>query len=138
MTAYVGNNLDVKWIDASGTVTLNGDQTLFDYAPSIDLVDQTAGADTNKTYLTTLKDGKASLTAYLQAGTASGGTLTFSRVYEGAVGTIVYSPEGTAATKPKYTLPVIAMGAAFSYPFAGNVEAKVDFQQNGARTEGTN
>jgi hypothetical protein len=138
MTAYTGSALDVKWIDGSGTVTISGDQTILDYTPSIDLVDQTAGADTNKTYLTTLKDGKASLTAYLQAGTASGGTLAFSRVYEGAVGTIIYSPEGTAATKPKYTLPVIAMGAAFSYPFAGNVEAKVDFQQNGARTEGTN
>lgn len=138
MTAYVGKDLDVKWIDASGTVQLNGDFTAFDYTPSIDLVDQSAGSDTNKTYLTTLKDGKASLTANFQAGTAVGGTASFSRLYEGASGTVVWSPEGTAATKPKYTIPALAMGAVFSYPFAGLVEAKCDFQQNGARVEGTN
>lgn len=138
MTAYMGKDLDVKWIDASGTVQLNGDQTSFEYTPSIDLVDQTAGADTNKTYITGVKDGKASISALFQAGTATGGTATYSRVYEGAAGTIVYSPEGTAATKPKYTLPVIAMGAAFTYPFDKLVEVKCDFQQNGARVEGTN
>ena len=138
MTAYTGSALDVKWIDGSGTVTISGDQTILDYTPSIDLVDQTAGADTNKTYLTTLKDGKASMTALLQAGTANGGTLTFSRLAEGSSGTIVWSPEGTAATKPKYTMAAISMGAGFSYPFDNRVEVKVDFQQNGARAEGTN
>ncbi len=138
MTAYTGSALDVKWVDTTGTVTISGDQTLFEYAPSIDLVDQTAGADTNKTYLTTLKDGKASMTALLQAGTASGGTLTFSRLSEGTPGTIIWSPEGTAASKPKYTMPAISMGANFSYPFDNRTEVKVDFQQNGARIEGTN
>jgi len=119
-------------------VLLHGDFTVFDYSPSIDLVDQSAGVDTNKTYLTTLKDGKASLTTNFQSGTAVGGTASFSRVYEGASGTVVWSPEGTAAAKPKYTIPAIAMGAVFSYPYAGLVEAKCDFQQNGARVEGTN
>lgn len=138
MAAFKGKDLDVKWIDTSGTVSLNGDFTAFDYTPSVDLLDQTAGADTNKTYITGVKDGKASLTALLQAGTASGGTVAFSRVYEGAEGTVIWSPEGTAATKPKYTMPVIAMGAAFTYPFNALVEAKVEFQQNGARVEGTN
>jgi len=138
MTAYTGSALDVKWIDTSGTLTLTGDQTAFDYAPSIDLVDQSAGADTNKTYLTTLKDGKASLNCLFQAGTVAGGTIMASRLTEGVNGTIVWSPEGTAASKPKYTMPAISMGASFTYPFANNTELKAEFQQNGARVEGTN
>jgi hypothetical protein len=138
MTRYLGKNLDVKWIDGSGTITISGNQTAFDYTPSIALVDQTAGADTNKTYLTSVKDGKASLSALFHGGTVTGGTVTTSRLAEGTEGTLIWSPEGTASGKPKYTIPAISTGAAFSYPFDNKVEFKAEFQQNGARVEGSN
>lgn len=138
MTAYTGKDLDLKWIDGSGTATVSGDQTAFEYNPSIELVDQTAGADTNKSYVTGVKDGKASLTAYMQAGTGAGGTIIFNRLIEGSSGTLIWSPEGTATGKPKYTAPMIVNSYSSSVPFGGNVEIKVDFQQNGARVDGAN
>ncbi len=138
MPAYKGSNLDVKWVHAAGTATLTGDQTAFEYSPSVDLIDQTAGADTNKSYIVGTKDGKASLTAYLQSGTSTGGTVTFNTCIEGAEGTLIFSPEGTATGKPKSTIPAISLGWSQSMPFAGNVEVKVDFQQNGARVDGVN
>ena len=138
MAAFIGSALDIKWVHSAGTASLNGDFRSFSYTPSVDLVDQTAGNDTNKTYLTALKDGRASLSCLLQAGTAAGGTAMTAVLTEGSSGTIIWSPEGTAATKPKYTMAAIAMGAASTVPYAGAVEITCDFQQNSARTEGTN
>ena len=137
-TSYTGSALVVQWLYASGTNTISGNQRTFTYTPSIDLVDQTSGADTNKHYLTAVKDGQATLEALVQAGTNSGGTAAFSTLTEGNSGTLIWSPEGTAATKPKYTMPAISNGAGFTYPYADVVVASVSFQQNGTRTEGTN
>lgn len=138
MTAYIGSALDIKWLYAAGTTSLNGDFRTFSYNPSVDLKDQTAGNDANKTYLPGLKDGRAAMTALLQAGTAAGGTAMLAVLGEGYSGTLIWSPEGTAATKPKYTIPAICMGAAMTVPYDETIEISCDFQQNGARTEGTN
>ena len=136
MAAFSGSALVVKWI-YSGTTVLTGDQRTFSYTPSIDLIDQTAGGDPNKTYLTAVKDGRAQMSALFQDTTTSGGTATFTKCGEGYSGTIEWYPEGTALGKSKYTMPAICMGAAFTYPYADVTEVAVEFQQNGARTEGT-
>lgn len=137
-TSYSGSALNVQWIYASGTATISGNQRTLSYTPTIDLIDQTSGADSNKHYLTAVKDGKATLEALVQSGTNAGGTSAFATLTEGAVGTLVWSPEGTGATKPKYTIPAIAQGVGFTYPYADVVVASVSFQQNGTRAEGTN
>jgi hypothetical protein len=138
MPAFSGSALDIKWLYASGTTLLNTDFKTFNYNPSIDILDQSAGNDTNKSYITALKDGRCAFTGLLQSGTAAGGTIMVATLAEGNSGTLVWSPEGTAAGKTKYTIPAIAMGAAFTYPFADLIEISCDFQCNGARVEGTN
>lgn len=133
MPSYEGKNLNVQWIHSAGTAVLSGDFRKFDYTPSVEMVDETAGSDTNKQYLVGVKDGKASFSALMQA---AGSALTNALV-EGAVGTIIWSPEGTASTNEKHTMPAISGGVVWSIPYRGVVEISVDFQQNGARTDGS-
>lgn len=132
--SYSGSAIVVTW---NGTV-ISGNQTAFDYTPSIDLYDQTSAADTNKKYISGVKDGNASMSALVQSGTNGGGTALYSILYEGASGTLKWSPEGTAASKPYYQCLAISQGVGFTYPYNNVVVANVSFQQNGARTEGTN
>ena len=136
--SYSGSALVVTWTQASGTNIISGDQTSFDYTPSIDLIDQTSGADTNKKYLSSVKDGSVSMTSYFQSGTNLRGTASWTTLTEGLVGTLMWQPEGTATTKPKYTMPAISKGVGFSHPYADKVTASLSFQQNGTRVEGTN
>lgn len=132
MPAYVGKDLVVQWATTGGTTTVTGDFRSFSYTPSVDLVDQTAGPDTQKTYLPNLKDGQCSLAAVMQAS----GTALSVALAEGTQGTLFVGPEGTASTKQKLTIPAISMGAKFNIPYADIVELSCDFQQNGARTDG--
>jgi hypothetical protein len=138
MPAYSGVNLNAQWIQAAATTVLSGDYRTLNYAPSIDLLDESAGADATKLYIAAQKDGQASFASLLQTGSGAGGTAMAAALVEGAVGTLIWSPEGTAAAKPKYTLPAISQGASFNYQYAGLSEFSVNFQQNGLRVEGTN
>jgi hypothetical protein len=138
MAAYSGSALNIQWLYGSGTTVLTGDQKTFSYNPSIDLLDQSAGNDSAKSYITALKDGRCAFNGFLQSGSSAGGTIMMANLIEGYSGTLVWSPEGTASTKPKYTQPAISMGAALTMPFAGLVEISCDFQCNGLRVDGTN
>jgi len=138
MSAFAGSSLVVRWLQAAATTVLTGDHRNFSYTPSIQFYDQTAGADENKSYLPGVKDGAASYEAVMQAGADAGGTTTYAVLAEGAVGTIEFSPEGTTAGKTKYLVPALSQGAAFSYPYQDVVTVTVNWQQNGARTQGTN
>jgi hypothetical protein len=138
MAAFSGSAMVIHFLQGAGTVVMNGDYRTFTYTPSIDLADQTAGNDTNKSYIATMKDGKASFGGLIQGSNVAGGTLMVAGCAEGLTGTLKWSPEGTAAGKTLYTMPVIAQGGAISFPYADVCDVKIDFQQNGARTEGTN
>ena len=138
MADFSGSALNVQWTYGTGTYTLTGDQRNLSYTPSIDLIETTAGADSNKTYISGPKDGQAQFEALMQSGTAATGTAVYSLLTEGNFGTLIYSPEGTGAGKPKVTLPATSLGAAFGYPYSDVVTVSVPFQQNGTRVEGTN
>lgn len=138
MAAFSGSALDIKWLYGAGTTLLNTDFRTFNYNPSGDLIDQSAGSDANKTYIGGLKDGRAAFSGLLQGAAVAGGTVMAATLAELNSGTLIWSPEGTAAGKSKYTMPAISLGAAFTYPYNDVVTVACDFQQNGARTEGTN
>ena len=138
MSTFAGSSLVVSWMQPAATTILTGDHKSLTYTPSINFIDATAGADTHKTYIAGVKDGSATYSANMQGGTASGGTITFSTVAEGNLGTLKIQPEGTASTKPYINIPAISQGAAFNYPYQDVVEVTVNFQQNGARVEGSN
>ena len=137
MSAFAGSSLVVTWIQAAATTVLTGDHKSCSYTPSLGLYDQTAGADANKSYIPGVKDGSVTFNAIMQSGTGSGGTLTFSTLTEGNIGTVIIQPEGTVAAKPKITIPAISQGAAQSWPYDNVCEVTVNWQQNGLRVEGT-
>lgn len=133
MATFKGSSLALSWTTAGATVALEGDFQSCTLNDSVDLAEITAGADTNKTYLTGAKDGDAAVTYYHQ-----GGTTDIGQLLPGQAGTLFIYPEGTASTYPKYTFPALCQGANQSYPYAGAVEINVAFQQNGTRIDGTN
>ncbi len=138
MSEFAGSSLVAQWVQAAATTTITGDHKSFSYTPSINLIDATAGADANKTYIPGVKDGTWTFNAILQAGSGAGGTLTYSTLAEGNIGTLIVMPEGTAAGKTRHSYPSISQGAAFSMPYDNVVEVTVNGQQNGPRVEGTN
>lgn len=101
MTAYTGRNLYVTF---GGTVAA-ADYRSFEPHGEIGLEDGSAGADLGRTFLSTLKEGNASLTLRSISGTA--GTAKWITWAEGAEGPLVWAPEGTATGKIKGSVNAI-------------------------------
>jgi len=130
MAGLTGKGLYIKF---GGTV-LNTDYRTFSAARSIDKVDGSAGADTFKTYLTTLKDGSISCAIIAQAAdTSTRGTLT-----PGTGGSLEYGLEGTATGKQKvlYT-SVFVENANVSASHNDLIVVDITWQPNSDPTEGT-
>lgn len=135
MPAYTGSGLIVKWIYTSGTITMDTDYHDFQYSPSIDFHEQTAGADTSKTRIAGLKDGSVSYNGLLQAGDLPAWGTAMAL---GMAGTIIYQPEGTASGKYAGTIPAICQGMTHHFVYNALVEANVSWLQNGDESHGTN
>ena len=138
MSGFHGKNLVATWIQAAATTVLTGDHKSCSLTPSVNLIDETAGADANKQYIVGVKDHTATFNASLQSGSGSGGTATFSTLSTGNIGTLRIEPEGTATTKPRLSLPAISQGVQYSWPYDNLCEVTVNFQGNGALTETAN
>jgi len=135
MPAFSGKYLVVLWFtDTAGTVDLSGDFRQFSYNEANDMIDQTAGADANKTYIPGLKDNQSQLTAIYQ----KGGTALLDAVTSGLQGTLFVSPEGTTTGNRKITIPAITASRNMAQPYNDVVELSVTFQGNGAITNGKN
>ncbi len=94
MAHYSGGDL---YIIFAGVV-VDTDFRSFNWDDSIDLVEFTAGADTDKSYGTTLRDCSGGLSYVVENGAA--GTAIDGALYIGAQGTLEWGPEGTASGKP--------------------------------------
>ena len=138
MSSIIGSAAVIRWIQAAGTTILSGDYRTFTYTPSIELLDETAGADTNRQRVSYMKDGQAAMTALMQSGSGAGGTAMAAALVEGAVGTLEWNLEGTAAGKVKNYIPAISMGCPVTMPYNNFIELSPTWQQNGTRSEGTN
>lgn len=128
MPEYTGAALVANYIYTGGTVGLNADYRSIETTKSIGLVEATAGSDTNKSYLSTVKDGKYTWNAVAQ----TAGTVLETALVAGTYGTLIIQREGTATGKPKETCPVWCLGASFKYPYDNVVEISCEFQANGA------
>jgi hypothetical protein len=134
MPSYKGSNLLIQWIHSGGTLSMNPDFREVSYAPSVDLFEDTAGADQAKGYVAGQKDGKIDFKGVDQSKQmipATWGTA----LLEGNGGTLIISPEGTAAGNAKFTIPAISLGANLKWPYNNICEISVSFQQNGVRTD---
>ena len=130
MAAITGTNLYLKF---GGTV-LDTDYRTFGGTRTIDSVDASAGSDTYKTYLTTLKDGTRSATIVVQAAdTSTKGTLV-----PGVGGTLEWGLEGTASGSVK-ALCTAAFVSSYNESMSYNdlVVVDVSWQLNADVTDST-
>ena len=128
MPEYTGKDLRLDWIHAGGTITLSGDYRTLSESKEMALVDASAGADTDRTYLTTLKDGTLEFSALHQ----TGGSVLKAALEPGTFGTLIVGPEGTAAGKPKESIPAIVSNRTVQYPYDDVIEISATFQRNGS------
>ncbi len=129
-----GSTMTLTWVTTTyGTVTLNADYRACKITPSVDVIDGTAGADTNKVkYL-----GKTDVKADVELVTQAGGTATNAALNAGVQGTLFVGPEGTVAGKPKFTLPAFSTGATYDFPYADIAKITCGFEANGPYIIGT-
>lgn len=128
MAQYLGKNTVVTF----ASTALN---TLYRNASveeSVDLVDKSAFSDAHKSYLAALKDTTFSIEFLID------GTAAWAACAPATEGTVVYSPEGTASGKPKYTAVGIVASRSRENPYNELVTASVEFNLQAAWTEGTN
>jgi len=132
MASYVGSSLILNWITAAATTSLSGDARTFTQNETIDTVDATAGADTQKQWLPGPKDRTANLTYLHQQGTAD-----IVLTYPGQIGTLDVYPQGSSTGSPKYSYPFLVNSYAKSIPYAGVVEHTIGFLSYGSAVLGT-
>jgi len=96
----------------------------FNSAESEGIVDQSAGADTGVTYLTTLRDGTFAVTVKHKAGD----TAVFGALVPGTEGTLEWAEEGTTATYPKHTVNAILTGRNQTAAYADLIVIDFSFQ----------
>lgn len=123
-----GPTMVLTWVTSAGTVLLAGDYRSCTWAPSIDYVDVSAGADTQHGRLTALKDARADITLVAQ----TGGTQIQTYLQPGQAGTLTIQPEGTAANKRKIVFPSYADGAQVEMPYSTEVVLTCGFTAGGA------
>lgn len=131
MPAFHGKDLVFTWIWSGGTIAANTYYRSVDWNPSGELFDQTAGADTHKTYIPGVKDSTVNFAGLSQAG----GTVLSTAFAVNNGGTIIISPEGTATGKRKITVPAYSQGAKETWPYDNVCEISCSFQGNGAWTD---
>ena len=124
MAHYTGKDL---YIEFAG-VAFNTDYRSLNVDRQIDTVEVSAGADTDKSYLTTLRDATFSVTYVDENGS---GTAINGALYEGAYGTLTWGPEGTASGKPKFSCPAWVTSVSAGLEYATEVTRDISLQKDG-------
>lgn len=126
MGGFVGKDL---YLAFDGTV-LDTDFRSFNPSEEIGMVDQSAGADTGSTWLTTLITGTASSAFVLQ----SADTTTWGALSPGSEGTLEWGEEGTASGKPRHYINAIVVSREKAIDYGDVVICNATFRyssQNG-------
>jgi len=123
-----GKDAYISWVWSGGTLNLNTDYRSVSVKESVDTAETTAGADTHKTYLPTIKSASIDYSGVFP----TGGTALYAALASGMSGTLTVAPEGTATGKVSHAYPAICMGATYDTPYAGVVTVNCTFQSNGA------
>ena len=127
-TRMTGKDLQVVF--AGGRIT--GDFTRFSISETGDQEDLTAGSETVHYYIPKLSDWTGTLESFFNNATLT----VWDSMAINAIGTMVWSPEGTATGSDKFTCTrVIVSGRDQTHPFDGSSVYTVNFQGSAAITE---
>ena len=124
----VGKDAVISWVWTGGTVNLATDYRSVSVKENVDTAETTAGADTHKTFLPTIKSATIDYSGLFP----TGGTALYAALAAGMSGTLTVAPEGTASGKVSKAYPAICMGATYDTPYADVVTVNCTFQSNGA------
>ena len=124
----VGKDAVISWVWTGGTVNLATDYRSVSVKENVDTAETTAGADTHKTFLPTIKSATIDYSGLFP----TGGTVLYAALAAGMSGTLTVAPEGTASGKVSKAYPAICMGATYDTPYADVVTVNCTFQSNGA------
>jgi hypothetical protein len=131
---FAGSAMYLKWTSTAGTVVLQSDFRAFEWSPTLNFIDATAGADTFERMLPSYGvGGDISLTMVAQYD----GTAIATALARQAQGTLLYAPAGTADGYLAYSIPAYSQGPQYSQPFDNVVELTVNFRQYGPETKST-
>ena len=123
-----GKDAYISWVWTGGTLNLATDYRSVSIKENVDTAETTAGADTHKTYLPTIKSANIDYSGVFP----TGGTALYAALAAGMSGTLTVAPEGTATGKVSHAYPAICMGATYDTPYADVVTVNCTFQSNGA------
>ena len=123
-----GKDAVISWVWTGGTINLATDYRSISVKENVDTAETTAGADTHKTFLPTIKSSTIDYSGVFP----TGGTVLYAALAAGMGGTLTVAPEGTAAGKVSHAYPAISMGATYDTPYADVVTVTCTFQGNGA------
>lgn len=130
MAQYTGKDLAV-WF--KGTAIGTRYRTL-KTNEEVGLVDQSAGNDVARTFLTELEDGDAALEVVDVAG-GTAATALWNLCDKGAEGTLEWAPEGSAQTKPRHYVNAIVQKREKESPYNNVVRATITFKFSGVVTD---
>jgi hypothetical protein len=138
MTAgYLPTSAVISWVTSSGTTTFSADWRSFQFSPSQDKYESTAGTQNAKTYITGSKDFTAQYGGLHPTG--AGGTAMLTQCTMGQAGTLTFQSQGTAVGMPKIVMPCfITNEPVTNFQYNGLVEVSISFQGNGVYTQSTN
>lgn len=134
MPEYAGSAMYLGWKYSGGTIAIHTNARSFAWAPGMNFIDATAGADTYEVLLVSYGTGGEFSTETL-AQTA--GTLLAAAVARGTKGTVLYGPEGNASGKLRYSIPAFSTGPQWNSPFNDVTTLTINWRQNAAETRGT-
>lgn len=134
MAEYAGSAAVLQWVYPSGTVNLHADMRTFDWTPTLNFIDATAGQDTYENLLPSYGVG-GDFSCELLA--QSDGTTLAAALDRSTKGSVLYYPEGTASGKLKYTIPAYSQGPQWSSPFDDVTTVTSNWRQYAAETRGT-
>ena len=126
---FTGSALVVTFLvdGGSSAITLSGDQTAFSMNRKADTVDVTAGSETSRSFIPTLKALDWTLNAFDNSSSAN-----YSTIKDGVTGTLTVYPLGNSSGKPIYQFKVVVTTFNKSYPFDGAVEVELGGNRTGA------
>lgn len=121
-------NLLVRW---NGSV-ITDDIMNLEWSNKVDLIEKSAGTESNKTYIAGRSDEDFTLD-FAAVGTAvTSGTVNVQRtMYAGNSGTLEWAPFGTAEGNPKYSIKVIVESVTNPFKHYALGEKKAKLKANG-------
>lgn len=117
------------WYGTFGTVVISGDQRSFTDNSSVGMIDSSAGADPEQSFIKGLGNATFEL-SYVCNGIE--GAAMRQALAHGSYGTLTHGPEGTATGQPKYSCVVWITAHNHENPYDNVAVGSVSFQKTGA------